>query len=543
MEWGNIDQHLLATKLTIPSLCYEKIIHRQRLYWLLDAALYYPIVLVSAPTGFGKTTLIAQWAREKEIAAAWVSLEKADNELTRFWCYIMAALNNQQPALYQQIECGLKPSSLLQIEVFLTDLINTLMHLNKNLFLVLDDYQIITDQAIQHSMIFLLTHLPPQLHLIIVTRSDPPLTIARLRVQGKLTEIRATDLLLTIDETHVFLDQVMDLPLTDQQITTLWQRTEGWIAGLQLATLSIAGHHSTDAIQHFIDTFAGSNRYILPYLFDEVLRPQSAEIQYFLLSTSILDRFSPALCNTIIGRNDSIELLEQLEQANLFLFLLDEQERWYRYHHLFADLLRYHLHQQYPEQETRLHQRASIWYEQQGMTNAAIHHALRSGLLERAADLLEHTSWSLLQQQEHSLISTWLSQLPESLFRQRPPLSYLRASLHKLLTTTEQEIPSLYSSTQEYHLPETLSEREYTVLRLIGRGLSNQEIAQNLFVTVSTIKTHLNNIYAKLHVHTRLQAVTKAYDLGLLSHGETRPLVYPDLPPELPYLHKPLSSL
>jgi LuxR family transcriptional regulator, maltose regulon positive regulatory protein len=454
MEWDNSDQLLLTTKLTVPPIYHHRVIPRQRLYWQLDSGVQHPILLISAPMGFGKTTAVAEWLQQKVISVAWVSLEKADNDLMRFWRYVITALCRQYDAVCKYIETwqtvsigNVMPSqpsvqnlhtSSIDIEALLTALINALLNFSENMVLVLDDYQEIQDVAIHQSMAFLLEHLPPQLHLIILTRSDPPLAITRLRVQGKLTEIRAIDLCLTVDEARTFLNEVMHLSLAEQQIEDLCQRTEGWIAGIQLALLSLHGCDDTTSIQHFINTFTCIDKYILRYLSEEVLYNQSEDVQTFLLLTSILERLTPSLCNAITSRSDSQEILERLEQANLFLFLLDEQEHQYRYHRLFADVLRYQLHQQHPEQEAELHFRASVWYEQHGMIHAAIDHALLAGALERSADLLENAAWSLLQEKEYTIICSWLTQIPKQIFHKRPALSYMYACVSINLARMEE---------------------------------------------------------------------------------------------------------
>jgi LuxR family maltose regulon positive regulatory protein len=340
MEWGNVDQHLLATKLAIPPIYRDKIIPRQRLYGQLDTGVQHSLLLVSAPAGFGKTTLVAEWLHRKGVSAAWVSLEKADNEFIRFWHYIITALCRQYADIRQKMDGEVGCPFHISGQAILTSLLDVLLYLSEDVLLVLDDYQVITDSAIHQSMSFLLAHLPPRVHLLLITRADPPLAIARLHVQGKLTELREADLRLTVDEACLFLNQTMGFSLTRRQVEELCRRTDGWMAGIQLAALSLNLRGDVSHMQHFIDTFTDTDR-------------------------------------NIVG--------------------------------------------------------------------------LAQPLRERARPLLE-----------------------------------------------------------------MLSEREYSVLCLVSEGLSNQEIANHLSVEVSTVKTHLNNIYAKFQVHTRLQAVIKAYDLGLL---------------------------
>lgn len=432
MECEGSEHLLLATKLAIPPTYRKKIVPRPRLYRQLEAGVQGPLVLITAPAGFGKTTLIGEWLRQCDLPVAWISLECSDNDLVRFWRYVIKALNSLYPDISEHIGyhhelSQLCPSETLNIEVLLTTLINMLMALPQDIILALDDYQTITEPAIHQSLQFLLEHLPPQLHLFITTRTNFPLPIARLRVQGKLTELRAADLRFTPDETEHFFTQAMGLPVSTADIATINDRTEGWAAGLQLAVLSLQGWDDPTTIHKFISTFSGQQHSVLYYLTDEVLAYQPIAVQDFLLATSVLERMNADLCDAVTGQNNGQAMLEQLEAANLFLLVVDEQEKWYRYYHLFADLLRYRLQRTYPERESELHLRACIWYEQHGMIVEAVTHALASGSMQRAADLIEEHTWSLIWQQNDSVVYSWLTQLPESVFTTRPALCYLRA--------------------------------------------------------------------------------------------------------------------
>ena len=295
------------------------------------------------------------------------------------------------------------------IESILTALLNEITTIPGNFILVLDDYHCIVSSPVDDAFTFLLEHLPPQMHLVIATRDDPQLPLARLRARGQLTELRATDLRFTSSEAADFLTQVMGLNLSKEDISALETRTEGWIAGLQLAAISMQG--SKDATG-FIKSFTGSHRFVLDYLIEEVLEQQSESVQNFLLQTSILNRVTGSLSDALTGQNTGQETLETLEHANLFIIPLDEERRWYRYHHLFSDLLRQRLHQTHSDWVPPLHQRASEWYEQNGFADEAIEHALRADDFERAAHLIEEHVDALWGRGEHAKLRRWLIKLP-----------------------------------------------------------------------------------------------------------------------------------
>jgi len=436
------DPLLITTKLTVPPQYLKRIVPRPHVYALLDAGLERPLILMTAPAGFGKTTLVSEWLRQQDCPAAWVSLEQTDNSPTRFWHYVMQALHR----VYPDIDTHNYPplaSEQENIEAVLTALINTLTQMNTEVILVLDNYQTITAPSIHQVLTFLVEHLPPQLHLALLTRYDPPLPLARLRVQGKLVEIRTPNLRFTLAEAETFLTQAMGLHLLPAEVHTLAQQTEGWIAGLQLAALSIQNRleSATDniltptwetersIIRQFVDTFTGTNKYIMHYLTDEVLNQQPLEIQQFLLETSILDQFNASLCDAVTGQHNGETLLGTLEQNNLFMNVLDNQQHWYRYDRLFAELLRYRLMQRTPEELLPLHQRASHWYEQHEMFVEAIHHALEADSREHAVDLIEHHAWSYIQQGQEQLVYSWLTQLPTLDVTTRPMLAFLHARM------------------------------------------------------------------------------------------------------------------
>ena len=334
---------ILTTKLHIPPLLSKHVL-RPRLIERLEESAHRRLVLVSAAAGFGKTTLVSEWITHSQRPAAWLSLDEGDNDPARFLLYLIAALQRIQPDIGQSVLPALQVPQPPPVEVTLTALLNEIAEMDHPFTLVLDDYHVITAPAIDQALTFWLENAPPHMHLIIATREDPGLPLHRLRVQDQLTELRAADLRFTPAEAASFLTQAMRLRLSAEDIATLDARTEGWIAGLQLAALSMQGVADTT---HFIQTFAGSHRFILDYLLEEVLDKQPGDVQHFLLHTSILDRLCGPLCDALLDApsGSGQKTLEALEQANLFIIPLDNERRWYRYHHLFADLLRQRLPQ------------------------------------------------------------------------------------------------------------------------------------------------------------------------------------------------------
>jgi LuxR family maltose regulon positive regulatory protein len=321
------------------------------------------LTLISAPAGFGKTTLVSEWVAGCGKSVAWLSLDEGDNDPARFTSYLIKALQTIQMGIGEGLLAVLQSPQPLQIENILTNLLNEISTTSENFLLVLDDYHSIDSQPVNQSLVFLIDHLPPQMHLVIITREDPSLPLARYRAKNQLTELRASDLRFTPDEAGAFLNQVMGLKLLAEDIAALETRTEGWIAGLQLAALSMQGREDTAS---FILAFTGSHRFVLDYLAEEVLQHQAEHLRNFLLQTAILDKLCAPLCNAVTMREDGKEILDTLERSNLFLIPLDDQRQWYRYHHLFAEVLLTHLMEAQPEQISNLHQRASAWYEQNG---------------------------------------------------------------------------------------------------------------------------------------------------------------------------------
>jgi LuxR family maltose regulon positive regulatory protein len=403
---------LLATKLYIPQV-HADLIPRPRLTNQIDEGMKRKLVLISAPAGFGKTTLLSDWSLKGQWPVAWISLDEGDNDLAFFLNYFIAAL--QSVRLYtgkSALELLQSSSHPLFIESILTAIINEIAAASSPFVLVLDDYHRIQNQRIQDALMFLLDYLPPPMHLIISSRADLPIPLGRLRASGQVLELRASDLRFTSDEVALFLNGLGGLNLSRLDIVALETRTEGWIAGLQLAALSMKGH--TD-IPGFVAAFAGSNRYILDYLIEEVFQRQPNPIQDFLLRTSVLERLSGPLCNAVTGRTDCQALLEQIARANLFVVRLDDDQRWYRYHHLFADALCTRLQQSASAVEiAELHGRASRWYEGEGFTSEAIDHALEAMDYARAGRLIETCAETMLMRGEVLTLLTWLKRLPES---------------------------------------------------------------------------------------------------------------------------------
>ncbi len=427
---------LLATKLHRP-LPRTHLVRRPQLAARLTQGAVGPLTLVSAPAGFGKTTLLAQWLAESGMPVAWLSLEPGDNEPVRFLSYLIAALQTLDPHLGAVALTLLQMPQQARAETVLTLLTNDVGSHGRDggdFVLVLDDYHVIEAKAIDQALTFLVEHLPPQMHLVIATREDPQLPLARLRARGHLTELRVTDLRFTPSEAAEFLTQGMGLNLSAEDITALEARTEGWIAGLQLAALSLQGQQDATG---FITSFTGSHHFVLDYLLEEVLQQQSERVQTFLLRTSILDRLCGPLCDAVL-LDPSVSgqaTLEYLEHANLFLVPLDHERRWYRYHHLFADLLRQRLHQRSASSTgnevgdvTELHSRASLWYEDHGLEMEAFHHAAAAHDVARAERLIEGEGMPLQFRGAGAPVLNWLESLPRTALDARPSLWVTYAS-------------------------------------------------------------------------------------------------------------------
>jgi len=402
---------LLTTKLFVPRV-HRELVSRPRLLRRINQGLGRKVTLISAPAGFGKTTLLSEWIRQHESPAAWLSLDVDDNDPRRFWAYAIAALRTVQPDLGPDPPQVWQSRQAPQIDALLTNLINDLARAPRRLVLILDDLHAITDSQIHEELVFLLDNSPPTLHLVVATRADPPWPLARLRARGDLNELRSQDLRFTSTEAAAFLNEVMQLDLSAGDLAALEQRTEGWIVGLQMAALSMQGRKDTP---HFVEAFGGTHRFILDYLLEEVLERQPPEVQRFLLETSILNRLSGPLCDAVREASDGQDMLEHLEAANLFVVPLDDERHWYRYHHLFSDLLRNRLQDTRSSDEPLLHLRASQWYEQQGLVVAALGHALQSGDTERITRLTTGNALAVMGHGELTTLTRWFDSLPESL--------------------------------------------------------------------------------------------------------------------------------
>ena len=429
-----VPEILLQTKLYTPPL-RPNLVPRPHLIERLNEGLRlgHKLCLVSAPAGFGKTTLVSELVDSLQVDTgnetrfvnriAWLSLDENDSDPARFLAYVVAALTRvegQESAIGDGARVMLQSSQPPPAEDILTSLINDITTVPDRIILVLDDYHLIASSPVDEVLTFLLEHLPPQMQLVMATRDDPQLLLARLRARGQLTELRAADLRFSSPEAAQFLNHVMGLDLSAEDMTLLETRTEGWIAGLRLAAISMQGHKDSTS---FVKSFTGSHRFILDYLIEEVLEQQSESIQNFLLQTAILKRMTGSLCDAVTGQDNGQTILDMLDHANLFIVPLDNERLWYRYHHLFADLLRQRLRQTHLEQIPTLHSRASEWYEQNDLPADAIRHALAAEDFERAADLAE-LAWRAMNMSYKSVAWLgWVKALPDELVRARPVLS------------------------------------------------------------------------------------------------------------------------
>ena len=412
---------LVQTKLYIPRP-RRSLVVRPRLSERLGRASDARLTLISAPAGFGKTTLLTAWIASTTTAdrsVAWLSLDQSDSQPTTFWTYVITALQSVVPGVGADV-LPLLQSTQPPIQTVIVSVLNELAATPNEVVLVLDDFHLVDGPDIRDGMTFLLEHLPPHVHLVISSRADPLLPLARLRARGELVEVRAADLRFTPDEVATYLNDILGLDITPDDIATLEGRTEGWIAALQLAAISMQGR--TD-IGGFIAQFAGNDRYIVDYLVEEVLQAQPDPVREFLLHTAVLDRLTGPLCDTLTGRDDGSQLLITLERANLFLVPLDDRREWYRYHHLFADVLRAHLLAQRPDVVPQLHQRASLWYERHDYTEEAVRHALAARDFDRAAYLMELAAPAIRRHRQEAVLFGWLQELPEDAVRRSPVLN------------------------------------------------------------------------------------------------------------------------
>jgi LuxR family maltose regulon positive regulatory protein len=435
---------LLATKL-FAIRTQPDIIHRDRLIRKLDAIPQRTLTLLSAPAGFGKTTVISEWIELHGYPSAWLSLDSGDNDFLRFLSYVIASLQRVQPETGAELLRAIEGAPRPPVETMMTVLLNDIARVSDDFLLVLDDYHVIENPEIHQALLFLVDHAPAHFHLAITTRIDPEIPLSRFRVRGQLLEIRAADLRFTRDESAMLFNG-RELPLQDPQITALAERTEGWIAGLKMAALSLQGRDDVDG---FIDAFTGTDRYVLDYLLEEVLGQQPPEVQRALLQISILERFNASLCEAVTECPSGTDLLATLEHSNLFLVSLDNQRQWYRYHQLFGDLLRHHFRRQENAGLELLHRRASRWYDDHGYPMESLGHARESGDVDLLVSLLEKHWLQIVSPRgvTEEQITSWLGSIPESTIYGSPRLAIIKgwplvtgrdvAELERLLESAE----------------------------------------------------------------------------------------------------------
>jgi LuxR family maltose regulon positive regulatory protein len=424
---------LLTTKLHIPRPRSD-LVRRPRLTARLTAGLDKKLTLIAAPAGFGKTTLLSEWIPQSPRCVTWLSLDEGDNSSARFWAYFIAALQTLSPEIGKSAQDLISAFQAPPIETILTVLINEIDAFEDSFACVLDDYHLIENMEIDQGLTYLIEHQTSNMHLIINTRIDPSLPLHRLRARDNLTEIRAEDMRFTPDEIAAFLAQEMGIDFSAGEVAAMEARTEGWIAGLQIAVLSMRGREDVSA---FIRSFSGSHRHILEYLAEEVLSQRPKGTLNFLLRTAVLDRLCGSLCDAVTGGSGGQTILENLEHANLFITPLDDEGRWFRYHHLFAEVLQARLQQQHPELPAELHLRASVWYEDHSLIFEAVQHALAAGSMDQVSRLIESHRWALLGRGDAHTLQRWLDELPDEVVRSRPGLGLAYAWILTMMEQTE----------------------------------------------------------------------------------------------------------
>jgi len=561
---------LLATKLYIPPQ-RPNLVLRPRLMARLEDALRlrHRLTLVSAKAGSGKTTLVSEWMHLQKRPATWLSLDANDNDPRRFFGYLVAALRQLDIRLGQATLDQMEAPGLPQAEAQVAELINEVAASSFPFLLVLDDYHLIHNEWIHQAVGFLVEHQPPEMQLVLITRVDPPLPLARLRGRGQVTEIRDHDLRFTVEEVTQFLNDVMDLDLPVEALSTLEGRTEGWIAGLQMVAISMQGRRQDGDLVAFVEAFGGTNRYILDYLLEEVLSQQAPAIQDFLIETSLLGRMCGDLCDAVRfglteshgdlveagvrhsqdGTRDSQAILDQLERANLFVMPLDDERRWYRYHHLFADLLNSTLGELRSAVEIReLHRRASRWHQGEGSLEEAMIHAMAAQDFERAASMIDENVVSMLSRSEAPVLLGWIEKLPDQIVRGRPWLDIYRAytlalsgrpdEAEPLLEDVEKRIDpdtprvaeymgyiaairsytaNLWGDTDRVIEMADLAEDYLPEEHLIARGMANYALAVTYFAgddMDSTIEASLKMLEIGKKLDRLLMAVTALCDLA-----------------------------
>jgi LuxR family maltose regulon positive regulatory protein len=522
MSW---QKQLLVTKFYVP-VALGSLISRPRLTTLLAKSLKHPFTLVSAPAGFGKTTLLSTWIQSlpaRHPRVAWVSLDEEDNDPRLFWSYVLSALQMQHPQRFTPLLTQLQPSQAPPIKQLLTALINLLVESTQHFVLILDDYHVITEQEVHTSLSYLVEHLPAQLHIILSTRTDPPLPLLQLRARRKMLEVRTDQLRCVAAETKTFFKEVMDIEVSDEIIQETTARTEGWLVGLQLLGLSLPERANPLTL---LQEVSGSQRYILDYLTEVVLRRQPQEVQRFLQCTCILEQLNAPLCDAVMEQTDSQQMLERLEQANLFVVSLDSKRQWYRYHALFAEALHYQLDRTQADLVPILHHRASLWYAAHDRTSEAILHALRAKEWQWTADLIERKSLELnaltwgVSQHQLFLLRDWLEQIPADVVYSRPRLCLAR--IWMLMTITPQPVLEAWINTVETRLTAALSQptdKESSFPLLIPQEQHEQE---NLLGEALTYRAHLQGFNGEsetaLMLSQRALALLSADNVGSRAH-------------------------
>lgn len=521
---------ILMTKLYIPERRPTNI-PRSHLLEKLNEGLHRKFSLVSAPAGFGKTTLVCDWVRDVGRPVAWLSLDRSDDDSTRFLTYFIAAIQTVNSSIGNGLLSVLQSPQMPPITSILTTLLNEIATMPEKFVLVLDDYHVIDSAQIDTILNFLLDHIPPQMHMVITSREDPQLPIARLRARGQLTELRAADLRFTTHEATEFLSQTMGVKLSSDAIEALETRTEGWIAGLQLAAISMQGHQDTTS---FIQSFTGSHQFVMDYLLEEVLHQQPENIQTFLLHTSILNNLCGSLCDDVLMDNShsSQETLESIQHANLFLVSLDNERRWYRYHHLFADLLRqrlYHSTGLSTEAINVLHTRASIWYEKNGLELEAFHHAIVTNDIERAMRLIESHGTPMYLRGIVKPVLHWLESLPHHILDAYPSLWVAYASTLLLTgqhTSVAQKLSEAENAVQNTKLDDTTQD-------IVGRIASMRATLAVIQNDVEAVISHSNDALDRLHPENLPFRIashwTRGYAYQLQGHHQLARHAYQDV--------------
>lgn len=526
----HLSSSVLTTKFYTPSI-RPNLVARPRLIERMNIAEHVKLTLVSAPAGYGKSTLAGEWVNQKGIPAAWLTLDKNDNNLNRLITYIIAAIRTVFPDFGEMTLAALQMDQPLAPNTILTSLINEINRTSNQLMLVLDDYHNITDHQVHEAISYLLDFLSEFVHLVILTRSDPPIPLGRLRAQGQLVEIRVNDLSFTSEETTAFLNETMGLGLSSELIRSLEERTEGWITGLQLAALSLKELDSQQ-IGEFITKFTGGHHYIVDYLLEEVLARQPDSLRDFLLRTSVLERLTGDLCNALTGRADGQDMLESLDRGNLFLLPLDDMRRWYRYHRLFADLLQQRLRQEQGYSARNLHRQASDWFEKNRFIFEAMQHALKAKDFERVAEQMEQVGWELFTRGEMAAIIRWISALPKEILSSRPELSVLYAWAMAKSGQLDDVEPCLQGVDTQTMKGEVAAVRAY-VSGVHGNLSQAVELAQTALANLPEENFHMRAIVTQnlgVAYHwigdpiSAIQTLTKAVELTRLANQKFQTL-------------------